>query len=115
MYDEVIAPQVEESLGEIVELPFGITVTNDEVLSALRQAAPPDWVQEQAERVIDEASPYLTGRSETLDISVLLADNKRDARDIIVETVKAKFTRAVEELPRCTGGRTLSQVIPRDA
>ena len=72
-------------------------------------------MQEQAERVIDEASPYLTGRSETLDISVLLADNKRDARDIIVETVIAKFTRAVEELPRCTGGQTLSQVIPRDA
>ena len=115
LYDEVIAPQVEESLGEIVELPFGITVTNDEVLSALRQAAPPDWVQEQAERVIDEASPYLTGGSETLDISVLLADNKRDARDIIVETVIAKFTRAIEELPRCTGGQTLSQVIPRDA
>ena len=115
LYDEVIAPQVEESLGEFVELPFGVTVTNDEVLSALRQAAPPDWVQEQAERVIDEASPYLTGRSETLDISVLLADNKRDARDIIVETVNAKFTRAVQELPRCTGGQTLSQVIPRDA
>ena len=115
VYDEVIAPQVEESLGEIVELPYGITVTNDEVLSALRQAAPPDWVQEQAERVIDEASPYLTGRSETLDISVLLADNKRAARDIIVKTVIAKFTRAVEELPRCTGGQTLSQVIPRDA
>ena len=115
LYDEVIAPQVEESLGEIVELPFGITVTDDEVLSALRQAAPPDWVQEQAERVIDEASPYLTGRSETLDISVRLADNKRDARDIIVETVSTKFTRGVEELPRCTGGQTLSQVIPRDA
>ena len=115
LYDEIIAPQVEESLGEIVELPFGITVTNDEVLSALRYAAPADWVQEQAERVIDEASPYLTGRSETLDISVLLADNKRDARDIIVETVIAKFTRAVEELPRCTRGQTLSQVIPRDA
>ena len=115
LYDEVITPQVEESLGEIVELPFGVTVTNDEVLSALRQAAPPDWVQEQAGRVIDEASPYLTGRSETLDISVLLADNKRDARDIIVETVIAKFTRAVEELPRCTGGQMLSQVIPRDA
>ena len=115
LYDEIIAPQVEESLGEIVELPFGITVTNDEVLSALRYAAPADWVQEQAERVIDEASPYLTGRSETLDISVLLADNKRDARDIMVETVIAKFTRAVEELPRCTRGQTLSQVIPRDA
>ena len=115
VYDEVIAPQVEESFGEIVELPFGIMVTNDEVLSALRQAAPPDWVQEQAERLIDEASPYLTGRSETLDVSVLLADNKRDARDIIVETVNAKFKRAVEELPRCTGGQTLSQVIPRDA
>ena len=115
LYDEVIAPQVEESLGEIVELPFGITVTDDEVLSALRQAAPPDWVQEQAERVIDEASQYLTGRSETLDISVLLADNKRDARDILVETVSTKFTRALEELPRCTGGQTLNQVIPRDA
>ena len=115
VYDEVIAPQVEESLGEVVELPFGITVTNEEVLLALRRVAPPERVQAQAESVIDEVTPYLTGRSETLDISVSLADNKREARDVIVETVNAKFTQAVSELPRCTAGQTLSQVVPSDA
>ena len=111
LYDEVIGPQVQDSLGGIVELPFGITVTNDEVLSALRRVAPPEWVEEQAERVIDEASPYLTGRSETLDISISLADNKREARDVIVETVIAKFTQAANELPKCTRGQTLGQML----
>ena len=111
LYNEVIAPQVQDSLGGIVELPFGITVTNDEVLSALRRVAPPEWVEEQAERVIDEASPYLTGRSDTLAVNVSLVDNKRDARDVIVEMVNAKFTQAANELPKCTRGQTLGQML----
>ena len=112
VYDEIIAPQVEDSLGEVVELRFGITVTSEEVLSALRRVAPPEWVQEQAERIIDEATPYLTGRSDSLAVTLSLADNKREARDVIVETVNAKFTQAVSELPTCRAGQT---PIPRDA
>ena len=111
LYDEIIEPTLADRLGAAVELPFGIDVTREEIVAALRQVAPPEWVQEQAERVIDEAGPYITGETDDLSVSVSIADNKREARDVIVETVKSKFNRAVEALPECTAGETLSELI----
>lgn len=103
LYDEVVEPQVKKILGDTVDLPLGLTVTIDEVLDALRQAAPPEWVQEQAEMVIAEAGPYLTGRADKLTAKVSLVDNKRAASAAIEEAVDAKLRRAVARLPECTG------------
>ena len=102
LYDEVIEPAIRDSLGDAINLPVGVAITDEDVTSALRQVAPPDWVQEQAERVIDEAGPYLAGEVDSFRISIPLAQNKRDARRVIAETVGAKLEQAAESLPVCT-------------
>ena len=102
LYDEVIEPEITGVLGLVIQLPFGLTVTNSEVVSALRQAAPPEWVQEQAERIISEAGPYLTGESGSLAVDVSLADNKRQARALIEGIVEEKLGAALDALPVCT-------------
>ena len=111
LYDEVVGPALEDNLGEAVELPFGISVTKDEVLGALRRVAPSYWVQEQVEIVIDQASPYVTGKTDTLTLSISIADNKREARAVIAETVRSKFGQAVAQLPECTADQTLSELV----
>ena len=50
-------------------------------------------MQEQAERVIDEAGPYLTGRAETLVVTIPLDDNKREARSLISALARDKLER----------------------
>jgi hypothetical protein len=107
LYDEIIDPQVRNSLGIAVEMPFGITITDDEITSALRQVAPPEWVQAQAEMVIDEASPYLTGDVDTFAIEVSLVENKAEARVLIVEIIATKSREVVDALPRCTSEQLL--------
>ena len=124
LYNEVIEPEITGVLGLVIQLPFGLTVTNGEVVSALRQAAPPEWVQEQAERVISEAGPYLTGESSSLAVDVSLADNKRQARAVIEEIVEEKLRAALDVLTVCTedslqpgpvpGSTTLPDCIPAD-
>ena len=111
LYEEVVEPAVLDGLGESVSLPFGIEVTVDEVIVALRRVAPTEWVQEQAETVIDEAVPYISGRTDSLAVHVSLADNKRQAREIIVETVVTKIAQAVDELPVCSAGEAAGQLI----
>ena len=102
LYSEVIEPRVVDSIGESVELPFGLFITNDEVLSALRLTAPPEWVQEQAERIIDDVSPYVTGQADSFSTLVSLADNKIQARDVIVDLVDTRLTETLESrLPEC--------------
>ena len=122
LYDEVIEPEVTGVLGLIVQLPFGLTVTNSEVVSALRRAAPPKWVQEQAERIISEAGPYLTGEATGLAVDISLTDNKRQARAVIEATVEEKLRVAIDDLPICTdetqsprpiaGSTTLPDCVP---
>ena len=102
LYDEVIEPEVQKQLGDAVELPFGFSITNEEVLSALRRVAPPDWVRSEAERLIDEAAPYLSGETDRFAISVSLVDNKRDAREVVLEIATRKFTDALADIPDCT-------------
>ena len=108
LYDEVIEPELADFVGDGLEVPFGFSVTKDEVMSALRQVAPPDWVLEQAELVIDQASPYITGKTDKLAITISIADNKRDARDILVSLAKTKFGQVIDELPGCTAGQVPS-------
>ena len=101
LYDQVIEPEVVKTLGQSVELPFGAAITNQEVLSALRQVAPPEWVQQQAEMVIDQAGPYLTGKEDTFAIEVSLADNKREAAAVIADLADKKLTEVLDSVPQC--------------
>ena len=101
LYSEVVEPELTKALGGTVDLPFGVSITSEEVLSSLRRVAPPDWVQEQVEALIDEASPYLTGKEDTFAIEISLADNKREARQVIVELVDKKTSEILGSLRQC--------------
>ena len=105
LYDEVIAPAVRSSLGGSIALPIGIALTDDEVLTALREVAPPDWVKAQTERVIDEASPYLVGRADEFAVTISLADNKRRAQQVIADLTSTKLKEAAGRLPECTASQ----------
>ena len=102
LYDEMVEPQLIEFIGESVDLPFGVAVTRDEVLDALRRVAPEAWVQQQVEAVIDEAGPYLAGQSDTFQIDISLIDIKREAREVIVGLVDERLNDLLSGLRRCT-------------
>ena len=112
LYEEVVEPELRKSLGGAVGLPFDTAVSTEEVISALRQVAPVEWVQEQAERIIDASGPYLTGKADHLAVTVSLADNKREAKIVILEIVLRKLQVALKELPTCTTAQ-LSQASSR--
>ncbi len=101
LYSEVIEPEVRKNLGEAVDLPFGVTIADEEVITALRRVAPPAWVQEQAERVIDEVTPYLTGETDSFTVEVSLVDNKLEAGDVIDDLVSKKTTELIDSVPAC--------------
>ncbi len=102
LYDEVVEPKLTSSLGDAVQLPFGFDVTSEEIVSSLRRVAPPSWVQDQAEMVIDAAGPYLTGEQDGFSVNISLVDNKRQARDIILELASQKLLAATSGGPECT-------------
>lgn len=102
LYDEVIEPEVRKQIGGDVELPFGFSITDDDVLGTLREVSPVAWVQSEAERLIDAAGPYLSGKTDRFAIEISLVDNKRHARRVILETATRKLRDALQNLPTCT-------------
>ena len=101
LYTGVVERPVTDSLTEPVELPFGAELSADDVLSAMRQAAPPSWVREQAERVVDGVSAYVVGRLDEFSIQVSLLQNKREAAGVLSELAMAKIGDALADLPPC--------------
>ena len=102
LYSEVIEPRVLEQIGDSVDLPFGITVSEDEIVDALRRTAPPSWVREQVDRVVEDVTPWLVGQTDSFETVIDLSDNKLQARDIIVELVDSRLRETIEQrLPEC--------------
>ena len=79
MFDQVITTMVEDNLEQMTELPFGVTITADEIIPAVREVLPPEFIQEQAESMIDGVVPFLTGEAEGFRVVVPLADRKEAA------------------------------------
>jgi hypothetical protein len=102
VYQSLIEPMVAESFGDSIELPYGMVLTKEEIISAMREVAPPSWIQAQAERIIDDAAPYLKGESSGFATEISLVDNKRVAVQVVRDTAARKLRERLYSLPACT-------------
>ena len=102
VFDDVVSPIVRESVGPTVELPYGIVLTDDEIVTSLRDVLPLEWVQERVDELIDEVGPYLTGEADSFAITVPLEDRVRVAVPVAVDLLEPKFRQVVDDLPTCT-------------
>ncbi|MCE2457224.1 MAG: hypothetical protein J4G14_05355 [Dehalococcoidia bacterium] len=112
VYPGVIEPVLTSVVGAGVELPYGVSVSTDEVMGALRQAAPPSWVQREAEYLIDSVGPYVVGRSDGFSTEIDLSLNKREAATALEDLVVGNVHGMLSTLPFC-GTRAESTVARR--
>ncbi len=101
LYDHLIDPLVYESLGGSIQLPYGIILDDKDIVSALREVAPPEWMQEQSEQIIDDATPFLMGKVDSFSSVVLLSGIKARAVEVLEEAVSRELTDVVAALPDC--------------
>ena len=76
LFDQEVVPRIEDSIQG--KLPFGIEITNERLVEAVRRVAPPEWVQEQVEMVLDEITPYMVGERDTFLIDIQLEEDRID-------------------------------------
>ena len=105
LFDEVMDPMLEGSLSQFTQMPFGVSITQEEITSALRELVPPDWLEEQALVVIDEAGPYLTGKTDSFRAGIPMADRREVAITIIEDLTQSKLNALVAGLPECSTGQ----------
>lgn len=101
-YKALLGPFVQDYIGQMATLPFGITISSEEIESALREVVPPDWLQKQAERIIDELTPYMTGKATSFQISLPLSERVEVAGGVIEELADRKLRQLFDSLPPCS-------------
>ncbi len=101
VYTDILDPAVDDGVEEAIVLPYGVEVSREEIKRVLREVAPADWVQQQAELLIEDVSAYVTGRSEGFTTSISLAGHKDAAAGLLTELAVARVEESVRGLPAC--------------
>ena len=104
VYMDILDPAVDDEVAETVVLPYGVEISREEIKGVLREAAPPAWVQQQAELLIEDVSAYVTGRSEGFTTSISLTERKDAAAGLLTELAVARVEESVRGLPACSAG-----------
>ncbi len=110
LFDQVILQMVQKNIGEMKDLPLGITVTSDDISTLLKQALPPSFLQAQTETMIDQLVPYLTGDAQSFKVVIPLGDRKAAAIQAIQGLVDQKLREAAAKIPACTAKEALDLV-----
>jgi hypothetical protein len=90
MVDDVVKNQVDRS-GALEKLPFGMTLTSQQVMEGMVEILPEAWLKENIAGAIDEITPYLLGRTDTFSITIPVQERAESAIDVLEGWVLASL------------------------
>lgn len=101
-HDTVIGPAVEEHVPSVVALPYGLEVTREDVVAALRPAMPREWVEAQAALVAANVGSYITGQTDGFTAEIDVAAAKDATALALTGAAVASLGNELERLAACT-------------
>jgi hypothetical protein len=100
--DELIVPAVTDQLGLGAALPYGITLTDEEISDFVAQAMPQDWAIAQFKSMINSIAAYLKGDVNNLNLNINLTEVKSRAATALTTRADEKLEAAFDSLPFCS-------------
>ena len=91
LLDEMITPAIEAHLGSIVNLPFGVSLSREEIDSTIREVLPENWVRARLSELVNGFAAYAKGETDSIEVTVDLADRKADALDALTKLADEKL------------------------
>lgn len=102
LFKQMVEPAVKENISKTVTLPFGVSLTNEEVVSAVKEVLPQSWVNARLQDLVNQSAAYLKGTAKSFEIIVPLADRKDAALRVIDELADRKLYQLWQSLPECS-------------
>ncbi|MDA0595853.1 MAG: hypothetical protein O2921_04910 [Chloroflexi bacterium] len=102
VFNQVIDPLIQQTVAQTTDIGFGISLTDQEVVDTFEIIAPRAWVSEQGEGVIDALIDYLVGKSNSLEYTVELSDQKATATTALQDLARAKLEETIGTIPNCS-------------
>ena len=101
LVDELITPIVLENIGSSVNLSYGITLSQAEIASVIKQALTQSWIQARLEELVNAITDYVKSETNEIRIVVALSDIKTEALAALTEMADDKLETAFYSLPVC--------------
>ena len=100
-YTNVVEPATTESIPDVSTLPYGVVLTRNEVVDAVRDAVAGDWLDAQAAVLAADVAAYATGQSDTFVTTFDLAAAKPEAWHALTAIATTSLRQALRDLPEC--------------
>lgn len=88
MYDELLTQMLDQLYDNASGIPSGLNRADLE--SALRQAAPPEWLLLQINTTLDQVSPYMTKEQDHFTVRINIADRIDSLQGAITNILKLR-------------------------
>ena len=107
LFTEMLAPAISQNLGEVVELPFDIELTDDEIIATARDILTLEWYQELVQDMVGQIFAYIRGEQDELELVIPLAERKSEIAGTFSQLVDHKMESAFDDLSVCSGEHLL--------
>ncbi|MFC1847893.1 hypothetical protein ACFLXV_01085, partial [Chloroflexota bacterium] len=116
LLDELITPVIQANIGEDVDLPYGITISEEEITSTVKEVLPQPWVKGRLRDVINGAAAYIKGETDSVNITIDLGARRAMALELLTELADRKLESRFFSLPECSMSHFLQivQNLPPD-
>jgi hypothetical protein len=93
---DLIVPAVTEQLALGADLPYGVTLTDEEISDIVARAMPQDWAIAQFKSMVDSLAAYLKGDVSYLGLNIALTDVKSRTATALNELTDEKLQSVFE-------------------
>ncbi len=88
IYDEAMPAALDEmEEADPMGFPIRISLIRDDVISATKEALPPEWLQAQTEAIINAMIPYIVGDSDSFTNTIVITDRVEAAAEAIKDDI----------------------------
>ena len=107
LFTEILAPALQQNLGEVIELPLGMELTDDEIIATAKDMLSLEWYRTLVNDLVAQIFAYLRGPQDELELTISLADRKPEIAGALGRLADEKMESAFDSLPVCTGAHLL--------
>ncbi|MFC1963493.1 hypothetical protein ACFLVL_02605 [Chloroflexota bacterium] len=101
LLDEFIPLMVKLYFESIIQLPFDISVTQDEISSTIKQVLPQSWVQDRLDDLVNSVVSYVKGDATNINVTISLVDRKATALTALTDLAEQKLKDMFDSLRVC--------------
>ena len=102
LFTEMLAPALQQNLGEVTELPLGMELTDDEIIATAKDMLSLEWYRTLVNDLVAQIFAYLRAEQDELELVIPLADRKPEIAMVLGELADEKMEIAFDNLPACS-------------